>query len=310
MNSVPKKRTNTPRPTSNPGNTTNTQNRRPQTKTAQRPTQPRKNKKQKGLHRKKSSTKRKKQLIVLVGLIILISVVGFIGKKTYNFVSTIWPNVISLKNSLTGGAIDTSNVNTDEQYDVGDEKEATLQVRHNVFIDAGCGGNETGYITNDKVKEKELNLEIAKKVAKELNKQQDINVILSRQDDVYMSPDERKSLAESQNAEVFVSIHMAAETTGKATGIETIYHKDSKNGSADFASLMQTSIVAFVKAENRGTNTYNMSVLRDNSMPSIYIQCGFLSNSGEEKNLKDENYQNELAKGIAQGILTYIDAKK
>lgn len=59
-------------------------------------------------------------------------------------------------------------------------------------------GNETGYITNDKVKEKELNLEIAKKVAKELNKQQDINVILSRQDDVYMSPDERKSLAESQ----------------------------------------------------------------------------------------------------------------
>lgn len=103
---------------------------------------------------------------------------------------------------------------------------------------------------------------------------------------------------------------MAAETTGKATGIETIYHKDSKNGSADFASLMQTSIVAFVKAENRGTNTYNMSVLRDNSMPSIYIQCGFLSNSGEEKNLKDENYQNELAKGIAQGILTYIDAKK
>ena len=43
-----------------------------------------------------------------------------------------------------------------------------------------------------------------------------------------MSPDERKSLAESQNAEVFVSIHMAAETTGKATGIETIYHKDSK----------------------------------------------------------------------------------
>ena len=101
MNSVTKKRTNNPRTTSNQGNKTNTQNRRPQTKTAQRPTQPRKNKKQKGLHRKKSSTKRKKQLIVLVGLIILISVVGFIGKKTYNFVSTIWPNVISLKNSLT-----------------------------------------------------------------------------------------------------------------------------------------------------------------------------------------------------------------
>lgn len=305
-----KKRTNNPKSTPNKSTRTNTSNKRPQTRTAQRPTKPRKNKRQKGLHRKKSSIKRKKQLIVLVVLIAVISIVGFIGKKTYDFVSNIWPNVISLKNSMTGGAIDTSHVNTDEQYDVSDEKEATLQVRHNVFIDVGCGGNETGYITDDKTKEKDLNLVIAKKVAKELNKQEDINVILSRQEDIYMSSDERKSLAESQEAEVFVSIHMAAESSGKATGVETIYSKDAKDGSGDFASLMQTSIVAFVKAENRGTNTYDMSVLRDNSMPSIYIQCGFLSNSTEEKNLKDETYQNELAKGIAQGILTYIDAKK
>ncbi|MDY5212210.1 N-acetylmuramoyl-L-alanine amidase [Intestinibacter sp.] len=305
-----KKRTNNPKSTPNKGTRTNTSNKRPQTRTAQRPTKPRKNKRQKGLHRKKSSIKRKKQLIVLVVLIAVISIVGFIGKKTYDFVSNIWPNVISLKNSMTGGAIDTSHVNTDEQYDVSDEKEATLQVRHNVFIDVGCGGNETGYITDDKTKEKDLNLVIAKKVAKELNKQEDINVILSRQEDIYMSSDERKSLAEGQEAEVFVSIHMAAESSGKATGVETIYSKDAKDGSGDFASLMQTSIVAFVKAENRGTNTYDMSVLRDNSMPSIYIQCGFLSNSTEEKNLKDETYQNELAKGIAQGILTYIDAKK
>lgn len=304
------KRTNNPKSTPNKGTRANTSNKRPQTRTAQRPTKPRKNKRQKGLHRKKSSIKRKKQLIVLVILIAVISIVGFIGKKTYDFVSNIWPNVISLKNSMTGGAIDTSHVNTDEQYDVSDEKEATLQVRHNVFIDVGCGGNETGYITDDKTKEKDLNLVIAKKVAKELNKQEDINVILSRQEDIYMSSDERKSLAEGQEAEVFVSIHMAAESSGKATGVETIYSKDAKDGSGDFASLMQTSIVAFVKAENRGTNTYDMSVLRDNSMPSIYIQCGFLSNSTEEKNLKDETYQNELAKGIAQGILTYIDAKK
>ena len=121
-----------------------------------------------------------------------------------------------------------------------------------------------------------------------------------------MSADERKSLAENQNAELFVSIHMAGENTGKADGVETIYYKGSQNGSYDFASLMQTSIMAFIKAENRGTSAYEMSVLKDNSMPSIYIQCGFLSNSAEKKKLTDKEYQQELAKGI----LSYIDAKK
>ena len=103
---------------------------------------------------------------------------------------------------------------------------------------------------------------------------------------------------------------MDGENTGKADGVETIYYKGSQNGSYDFASLMQTSIMAFIKAENRGTSAYEMSVLKDNSMPSIYIQCGFLSNSAEKKKLTDKEYQQELAKGIAQGILSYIDAKK
>ena len=290
--------------------TRNTQNKRPQTRTTNKTTRPRKNKRKKGLHRRKSAIKRRKQLIVLVALIAVISIVGIITKRTVTFVSSIWPNVIAMKNSMTGGAVDTSHVDTNEQYDVSDEKQQTLEIRHNVFIDVGCGGNETGYVTKSNTKEKDLNLQIAKKVAKELGRQSDINVIMSRQEDVYMSPDERKSLASSQDAEVFVSIHMAAETTGKAEGLETIYSSSAKNGSADFASLMQTSIAAFVKTENRGTSAYDLSVLRDNSMPSIYIQCGFLSNSNDEKNLKDENYQNELAKGIAQGILTYIDAKK
>ncbi len=304
-----KKRTNNTNNTQNKEGRRITQNKRPQARTAKRTTQPRKNKRQKGLHRKKSSVKRKKQLIVLVGLIAVLSVVFFVGKKTVTFVNNIWPNIVSLKDSMTGGKIDTTDVNSEEQYDVSDERKATLENRHNVFIDVGCGGNETGYVTDSKIKEKELNLEIAKKVAKELSKESDINIIMSRQDDVYMSADERKSLAETQDAEVFVSIHMAAENSGKAEGVETIYAPNSQNGSADFASLMQTSIAAFVKAESRGINAYDMSILRDNSMPSIYVQCGFLSNSKEEKNLKDKDYQNELAKGIAQGILTYIDAK-
>ena len=155
-----------------------------------------------------------------------------------------------------------------------------------------------------------MNLKIAKKVAKKLAKEDDINVILSRQEDVYLSPDERKTLAENEKAEVFVSIHMAGEKSGDASGVETIYQKDSENGSYDLAVIMQTSISAYVKAKDRGTSAYDMSVLRDNSIPAVYIQCGFLSNSSELKNLNNSKYQDDLAEGIAQGILTYIDAKK
>lgn len=267
-------------------------------------------KRKKGLHRKKTKVNKVKTILLVVCLIVAIFALGFIGKKTVAFVSDIWPNVISLKESLTGGKIDKTDVNSDEQFDVGDENKAELQKKHNVFIDVGCGGYETGYVTSSKLKEKDLNLKIAKKVAKKLAKEDDINVILSRQEDVYMSPSERKSLAESENAEVFVSIHMAAENSGDATGVETIYHKDSSNGSYDLASIMQTSVSAYIDTDDRGISGYDMSVLKDANMPAVYIQCGFLSNKKEEKNLKDTEYQDQLAEGIAQGILAYIDAKK
>ena len=266
-------------------------------------------KRKKGLHRKKTSVNKKKLVVVIVCAIIVLFAVGFVGKKTVSFVSDVWPNIISLKDSLTGGKVDKSNVNSDEQFDVGDENKDTLQKKHNVFIDVGCGGYETGYVTS-KIKEKDMNLKIAKKVAKKLAKEDDINVILSRQEDVYLSPDERKTLAENEKAEVFVSIHMAGEKSGDASGVETIYQKDSENCSYDLAVIMQTSISAYVKAKDRGTSAYDMSVLRDNSIPAVYIQCGFLSNSSELKNLNNSKYQDDLAEGIAQGILTYIDANK
>lgn len=284
--------------------TKTTQNRNTQPRTARR-----KNTKKKSRSHRKKTSLRIKRLIALLSLILIIFAVIFIGKKTIGFVSDIWPNIISVKNSMTGGAIDKTDVNSDEQYDISDEKEVALEKKHNIFIDVGCGGYENGYIADD-IKEKDLNLKIAKQVVKKLSKYDDVNVILSRKEDVYMSSDERKSLAESQNAELFVSIHMASEKTGEASGVETLYHINAKDGSSDFASLMQTSIMAFIKAENRGTNSYDMSVLKDNGMPSIYIQCGFLSNSSEKKNLNDEEYQDQLAEGIAQGILSYIDAKK
>lgn len=304
-----RKKNNTTNKNTTKNKKTNTQNKKIQPRTSKRTGLRKKLKRKKGLHRKKTSAKTKK-IITIVCLIGALFIVGFICKKTINFVSEIWPNIIAVKDSMTGGKIDKTNVNSDEQYDINDEKKETLQKRHNVFIDVGCGGTETGYVANDNIKEKDINLKIANQIVKQLSKYDDINVILSRKQDVYMSAEERKSLAKSEDAELFVSIHMASEDSGDAEGVETIYYPDSQNGSSDFAELMQTSIMAFIKAKNRGTNPYEMEVLKDNTIPSIYIQCGFLSNTSDKNNLTDKDYQEQLAEGIAQGIVSYIDAKK
>ena len=68
---------------------------------------------------------RTRRLIALVCTILILIVVGFIGKKTVSFVSSIWPNIESVKNSLTGGKIDKTNVDTSDQYDINDEKQPT-----------------------------------------------------------------------------------------------------------------------------------------------------------------------------------------
>ena len=133
----------------------NTKSGNTQTRTAKRSSGRKKLKKKKGLHRKKTSL-RTRRLIALVCTILILIVVGFIGKKTVSFVSSIWPNIESVKNSLTGGKIDKTNVDTSDQYDINDEKQPTLEAKHNIFIDVGCGGNETGYVTKDNVKEKDL----------------------------------------------------------------------------------------------------------------------------------------------------------
>lgn len=264
----------------------------------------------KGLHRKKTKINKKKLAVLVVSTLILLFGIGFICKTTVGFVGKIWPNVVYLKNNLLGSEVDVSDVNSDEQYDMGDEKEETLQIKHNIFIDAGCGGREKGYVASDDTMEKDINLIIAQKVAKRLAQESDINVILSRQEDTYLSIDERKSLAEDEDAEAFVSINLGSENTGKATGIQTIYHTESKDGSSDFATVVQNSMAAYVNIKNRGIVSYQMKLLSENTMPSIYIQCGFLSNDDDREKLKDEEYQNNIAEGIAQGIMTYIDAKK
>ncbi|NJJ37207.1 N-acetylmuramoyl-L-alanine amidase [Clostridioides difficile] len=252
------------------------------------------------LNRKKRKLNKKK-LVVLVCFTMLFLFIAF--KVTQGVVALVKGMDKSNKTNQQ------QNVES-EQFDLGNEEE-NKNKKYTVFIDPGHGGNDKG--TQSKTSnryEKDLNLQISKKLANKLAKQKDIQVVVSRTDDTYVSLMDRVNLAKNSSADVLVSIHLNAEKNGNtATGIETWYRNKATDGSKDLAQSVQSTISSYVKVKDRGIIENNFEVLRESDMPAILIECGFLTTPSEEQKIINEKYQDQLTEGIVQGILSYLDSK-
>lgn len=252
------------------------------------------------LNRKKRKLNKKK-LVVLVCFMMLFLFIAF--KVTQGVVALVKGMDKSNKTNQQ------QNVES-EQFDLGNEEE-NKNKKYTVFIDPGHGGNDKG--TQSKTSnryEKDLNLQISKKLANKLAKQKDIQVVVSRTDDTYVSLMDRVNLAKNSSADVLVSIHLNAEKNGNtATGIETWYRNKATDGSKDLAQSVQSTIASYVKVKDRGIVENNFEVLRESDMPAILIECGFLTTPSEEQKIINEKYQDQLTEGIVQGILSYLDSK-
>lgn len=245
----------------------------------------------------------KKRVALLIAILILI-----IGIFIFSIVNIF--KFFSSKTEKTQVSKVSSSSENIEQFNLQDEKKDSIGKTYKVFIDPGHGGKDSGSImTEDKnVLEKDINLQIAKKVASILLKQNDIQVILSRTDDTFIDLTERANMANKQGADVFVSIHLNSFPNVKeASGIETYYTEDDSYHSEQLATAIQETMVSYVDARDRGIKTDEFKVLKESKMPSVLVEAGFLSHPEEAKKLQNEEYQSELAQGIAQGILTYLD---
>lgn len=89
--------------------------------------------------------------------------------------------------------------------------------------------------------------------------------------------------------------------------LKLIIQKEKNDGSYELAKQIQETITSYIDVRDRGVKPERFQVLLQSKMPAVLIECGFLSNDEEAKKLKDEAYQESLAEGIAQGILTYLD---
>lgn len=170
-----------------------------------------------------------------------------------------------------------------------------------VFIDVGHGGHDNGS-THSVYIEDDINLQIANKVQKELEKER-IKVQLSRQKDKYLSLSKRAQMSNMSGADLFLSIHQNGSDNSQANGLETLYMGNNK----ELANIVQQNLIESTGANNRGAKYSNLQVLRENELPAVLVECGFISNATEGYKLSTQAYQEKLADGIVEGIKEYFE---
>ncbi len=218
-----------------------------------------------------------------------------------------------------------------------------------IVIDAGHGGKDPGargfYRS---AREKDITLAIAKKLAKKIKARLGCEVILTRNKDKFLTLEERTALANTKNADLFISIHVNAHRNKRAFGTETYFlnlatdeesirvaamenatstknisdlqtilmdlMQNAKiNESSRLAGYVQSSMIRhldrkYSKVKDKGVKQAPFYVLLGAQMPAILIETAFISNPRECKRLMDPTFQDRLSDGIAKGIERYIHA--
>lgn len=176
-----------------------------------------------------------------------------------------------------------------------------------IVVDAGHGGSESG-ASYGGVNEKDINLKIAKVVKSELEKN-GVRVYMTRNEDVTTSLSYRTALANSLNADLFVSVHNNAMTNkSSVNGTEVLYPTSNivKNGISAYslAQKLQNVVSGKIGTFNKGIiNRNNLYVLNRTNMPAVIVEVAYMTNSGDLSKLKDDEFLTNAGCAIAQGVL-------
>lgn len=182
-----------------------------------------------------------------------------------------------------------------------------------IVVDPGHGGSNPGAVANN-VRESDVNLAVALKLQDQLT-QAGAKVIITRSSDRTVASEgstlgqelaARVEQAESNHADLFISLHSNENSDSSIQGAMTFYNSAQ---SLSVASTVQNALISATGASDKGTSQANFYVIRSTSMPSILVEMGFVSNSQEAANLNNSAYQNKIASGIRKGIVQYFSQK-
>ncbi len=180
-----------------------------------------------------------------------------------------------------------------------------------IVIDAGHGGTDQGAkAKNPYCEEKRLALQTARLVKKYLD-QLGYHVVMTRNTDVFVPLPRRVEIARQSSATIFVSIHFNSCRTPTPSGMEIFFHdsKEEKKRSLSSKRLAEAILSRALRrtaAHSRGVKKGNQYVVRESSIPAVLFEGGFISNPTERIHLKSLEYQEKIARGIADGIDYYF----
>lgn len=190
------------------------------------------------------------------------------------------------------------------------------RMKKSVVIDAGHGGSDPGKIGVNKSLEKDINLQIALQVKEKLEKNK-IKVVMTRVDGESLSSTDaanhkaddmkkRVKIINESDASIAVSIHQNSYPAEEVKGAQVFYYTHSEEGKK-MAEIMQENFRLANpsnKRQAKENSTYYM--IKKTKIPTIIVECGFLSNWEEAELLNSPEYQDKMAQLICDGIVKIL----
>lgn len=175
--------------------------------------------------------------------------------------------------------------------------------RYTVVVDPGHGGTQQPGVVAGETCEKDINMQVALKL-KALLEAENIEVVMTHTEDVYLGLKERIMLANDIGADCFVSIHCNSYENTKVRGFEPFYYK-SETGQALAEAVRQAAETLGI--QTRECKSGNYQVLRDAKVPATLVEIGYFTCPAELTLLQDSSYQDKIAQAIMEGMLAYLD---
>jgi N-acetylmuramoyl-L-alanine amidase len=167
-----------------------------------------------------------------------------------------------------------------------------------IVIDAGHGGFDRGGIPRQRVPESMMNLDVAQRL-KVILQSYGYRVVMTRDSDVFIPLGTRVAIANSYRDAIFVCIHFNATPRSSASGIETYFYSSQ---SLPLASAIHYYVAGGAPSANRGVRRRGFYVLRNTRIPSVLVECGFLTNPTEAQYAQSTVYRQKLAEEIGRGV--------
>ena len=201
-----------------------------------------------------------------------------------------------------------------------ESRSATLRT---ILLDPGHGGYESGLSDSSGLAEKEIVLSIAKRVQEKLAGNKSVTIVLSRDQDISLSNQQRASIFREKKADLLITLHVGGSFSEAMNGIAFFYPTAPKRkpntitmgkqrmsyaaSSRMIARQLSTHLLEETAAMDRGLHAIPNPLFGAINAPSCLIELGCLSNANDAVALGDEAYRDKVAQGIVSGILALVD---